>query len=544
MKKRREKRKLAGSKKAKGSNSSLNPLHSILLESDVVYSKSRSSYLGGGSYGEVYRGFLFSAPVAVKVVNLPSLIERDYGHKSEEFQRKKLQELTDDLQQEITILVTHQHPHIVTTMGVVPETAARETLIVMDLQDGDLEHLLIQRDHDRNPGHATDIASKMKLFDKLQLIKQAALGMEFLHSVEPAIIHKDLKLENLMYKNAGFKKYHISIADFGLSSIKPKSSGAVPSDNKGNLLTQAPEIMRKEDFDHKCDVYSFSMVMWGIFICQDLELYANVRTIEEWKQKVIGGFRPPLPQKTPKPLVDLFTAMWQDRPEDRPEFSEINNRLEAILVNCAISDRSGRSFWLSNFPSDHIVAWEEFLEALSDMIGELSSIDILCLEALLAEDITGEGSLSVNIQNFGNMLTWFGGLKFETLQNIKEVLEQDWFHGKASRQVAESRLKSQPPGSYLVRFRDEPGSFAIARRTASGHYDHHIVWAQKNGGYTLNSPLPPKNPELLHETLVDIINSQKSHLQLNVPCPGNPFSSIFEEKPDDASQFYTFVGGI
>lgn len=59
--------------------------------------------------------------------------------------------------------------------------------IVMELLDGNLEELLFSEE-----------GSKMRLFQRLVMAKEAALGMNRLHKTEPAIIHRDFKLENLM----------------------------------------------------------------------------------------------------------------------------------------------------------------------------------------------------------------------------------------------------------------------------------------------------------------------------------------------------------
>ncbi len=59
--------------------------------------------------------------------------------------------------------------------------------IVMELLDGNLEELLLSEE-----------GLKMRLFQRLLMAKDAALGMNRLHRTEPAIIHRDFKLENLM----------------------------------------------------------------------------------------------------------------------------------------------------------------------------------------------------------------------------------------------------------------------------------------------------------------------------------------------------------
>jgi len=51
--------------------------------------------------------------------------------------------------------------------------------IVMEVLDGDLEHLLLEGE-----------GKKMSLFQRLLMAKDAAEGMNWLHLSEPAIIHR------------------------------------------------------------------------------------------------------------------------------------------------------------------------------------------------------------------------------------------------------------------------------------------------------------------------------------------------------------------
>lgn len=82
---------------------------------------------------------------------------------------------------------TNPHPHIVQFMGAC--TIPGKFAIVMELLDGNLESLLLSEE-----------GSKIRLYERLVMAKEAALGMNRLHKTEPAIIHRDFKLENLMVR--------------------------------------------------------------------------------------------------------------------------------------------------------------------------------------------------------------------------------------------------------------------------------------------------------------------------------------------------------
>jgi len=65
-------------------------------------------------------------------------------------------------------------------MGI--STYEERLAIVMELLDGDLDTLLIK--------NAKEAAAKLSLYQRLLMARDAALGMNWLHSREPAIIHR------------------------------------------------------------------------------------------------------------------------------------------------------------------------------------------------------------------------------------------------------------------------------------------------------------------------------------------------------------------
>lgn len=72
------------------------------------------------------------------------------------------------------------HGNIILAMGI--STYEERLAIVMELLDGDLDTLLIK--------NAKEAAAKLSLYQRLFMARDAALGMNWLHSREPAIIHR------------------------------------------------------------------------------------------------------------------------------------------------------------------------------------------------------------------------------------------------------------------------------------------------------------------------------------------------------------------
>eukprot|EP01017_Pseudomicrothorax_dubius_P009593 TRINITY_DN13292_c0_g1_i1.p1 TRINITY_DN13292_c0_g1~~TRINITY_DN13292_c0_g1_i1.p1 ORF type:complete len:223 (+),score=22.80 TRINITY_DN13292_c0_g1_i1:106-774(+) len=115
---------------------------------------------------------------------------------------------------------------------------------------------------------------------RIKFAKDIALGMHYLHTCEPPIIHRDLKSLNLLI-NTEFvspkQQVVIKIADFGLArtqemdSVSEKMTGLM-----GTYHWMAPEIFENKDYTIKADVYSYGIVLWEI-ICRQTP-YKNLQT--------------------------------------------------------------------------------------------------------------------------------------------------------------------------------------------------------------------------------------------------------------------------
>lgn len=73
-----------------------------------------------------------------------------------------------------------RQPNIVHVLGL--SKIKNRIAIVMDFMHGDLYELLI--------GNSTKILKSTSLFQRLGMAKDAALGLNWLHEREPAIIHR------------------------------------------------------------------------------------------------------------------------------------------------------------------------------------------------------------------------------------------------------------------------------------------------------------------------------------------------------------------
>ena len=104
-------------------------------------------------------------------------------------------------------------------------------------------------------------ARKFKITEQRvkELIGQMVLALQYLHSF--GIIHRDVKLENIMMSDA-FDKAMPKLVDFGLSKIiGPTEKSTEPF---GTLGYVAPEVLSKEPYGIACDLWSLGCLAFAL----------------------------------------------------------------------------------------------------------------------------------------------------------------------------------------------------------------------------------------------------------------------------------------
>ena len=80
------------------------------------------------------------------------------------------------------------------------------------------------------------------------------------------IIHRDLKLENILikYENNEKSKFIVKLSDYGVSR-KMLSLSKKCKTFAGTALTMSPEIMAGEEYDNECDLWSLGVIIYQLF---------------------------------------------------------------------------------------------------------------------------------------------------------------------------------------------------------------------------------------------------------------------------------------
>ncbi|XP_020873262.1 serine/threonine-protein kinase CTR1 [Arabidopsis lyrata subsp. lyrata] len=253
--------------------------------------------VGAGSFGTVHRAEWHGSDVAVKILSIQDFHDDQFR----EFLR------------EVAIMKRVRHPNVVLFMGAVTERP-RLSIITEYLPRGSLFRLI----HRPASGELLDQRRR------LRMALDVAKGLNYLHCLNPPVVHWDLKSPNLLVD----KNWTVKVCDFGLSRFKANTF--IPSKSvAGTPEWMAPEFLRGEPTNEKSDVYSFGVVLWELITLQQpwdgLSPAQVVGAVAFQNRRLI------IPPNTSPVLVSLMEACWADEPAQRPAFSGIVNTLKKLL---------------------------------------------------------------------------------------------------------------------------------------------------------------------------------------------------------------------
>ncbi|KAK6236742.1 hypothetical protein QUC31_020538 [Theobroma cacao] len=275
--------------------------------------------IGIGSYGEVYRADWNGTEVAVK-----KFLDQDFSG-----------DALIQFKCEVEIMLRLRHPNVVLFMGAVTRSPHFSILTeflprywtpipcalvdafmllsayVLWFAVGSLYKLL----HRPNP--------QLDEKRRMRMALDVAKGMNYLHTSHPTIVHRDLKSPNLLVD----KNWVVKVCDFGLSRMKHHTFLSSKS-TAGTPEWMAPEVLRNEPANEKCDVYSFGVILWEL-----------VTLCVPWKglnpMQVVGavGFqhrRLEIPEDVDPAVAQIICECWQTEPHLRPSFAQLMSRLRRL----------------------------------------------------------------------------------------------------------------------------------------------------------------------------------------------------------------------
>ncbi|XP_053415130.1 receptor-interacting serine/threonine-protein kinase 2 isoform X4 [Nycticebus coucang] len=174
---------------------------------------------------------------------------------------------------------------------------------------------------------------------RFRILHEIALGVNYLHNMNPPLLHHDLKTQNILLDN----EFHVKIADFGLSKWRlmslsqSRSSKSAPEG--GTIIYMPPENYepgQKSRASVKHDIYSYAVIMWEVLSRK--QPFEEVTNPLQIMYSVSQGHRPDtseesLPYDIPHRtlMISLIESGWAQNPDERPSFLKCLIELEPVL---------------------------------------------------------------------------------------------------------------------------------------------------------------------------------------------------------------------
>ena len=208
---------------------------------------------------------------------------------------------TNDKTNEINILSQLSHPNLVKYITSIIEKDG--IYIIMEFCEyGDLYSLL----------HSV---RKKKVYVNEEIIwdiaYQSLLALEYLHSAN--IIHRDIKLLNIFMA----KDKTIKIGDMGMSKLLSKKE--MKMSRVGTPLYIAPELVKKEKYDYKADIWSLGCSLYHL--AKTVPPF-NDENLIRLGQAIVNEQPPSLPNCYTEKLFQFILKLMTKDKSKRPSATE------------------------------------------------------------------------------------------------------------------------------------------------------------------------------------------------------------------------------
>ena len=269
-------------------------------------------------YSTLYRGKYFHNDICIKEIkNIINLEETEL----------------DKIKNEIDISLKLHHKNIINTLGYSFNQKKTKIYIISEyMKNKSLKYFIETK------------KGNIPLKQKLLFIYEISLAIEYMHSRNYKILHRDIKSSNILLDD----NLHCKLCDFGMSkyyindkSLKLNIDGSNNSlstnyqtNSQSTLFWMSPEYLCDGIINEKSDIYSFGILIWEIFM-EDTNPYKNIN-INDYllgNKEIVCNKRPIINddnfKECPK-IKELIQLMWNNDYNKRPDISYILNLLEDL----------------------------------------------------------------------------------------------------------------------------------------------------------------------------------------------------------------------
>nr|XP_040038712.1 tyrosine-protein kinase Tec isoform X1 [Gasterosteus aculeatus aculeatus] len=240
--------------------------------------------LGSGQFGVVRLGkWRAQHRVAIKAIRAGAMYEEDFI-------------------EEAKVMMRLSHPKLVQLYGVCSQQ--KPIYIVTEfMEHGCLLNFLRQR------------RGSFGLGSLLSICLDICEAMEHLEAHR--FIHRDLASRNCLVNDS----LVVKVSDFGMTRYVLDDQYTSSSGAKFPVKWSPPEVFNFCKYSSKSDVWSYGVLMWEVFTEGRMPFEQSQN--HEVVTMVTKGQRLHRPKMAPLAIYDIMQLTWQERPDDRPSFSQL-----------------------------------------------------------------------------------------------------------------------------------------------------------------------------------------------------------------------------
>ncbi|TMW61860.1 hypothetical protein Poli38472_010923 [Pythium oligandrum] len=260
--------------------------------------------LATGTYGQVFLATYQDQKVALKRL------------KNHDSSRAEIQQFVS----EIKMMATFRFPKIVRFMGVVWTKESDIAVVTEYMENGDLRTYLDSTRRKARDGWTVQ---------KHRIALDIAEALVYLHSLDPPMIHRDLKSCNVLLD----REMSGCLSDFGTTRVVDDASTMTAA--VGTALWMAPEVLSGRRYDQSADIYSLGAILSELdthrlpFHDQDESMTSDGPfTIGK---ATSGALRLRFLPSCPSSISELATRCTALDPSDRPSTLEVAYELRGLL---------------------------------------------------------------------------------------------------------------------------------------------------------------------------------------------------------------------